>query len=75
MSDIGPKAGVDVPVVIHAGGLGTRLREDAVMRPSRLSKLEVITEDLMGLSADPDLRMQLDLAALMTAGVHMGRLR
>jgi len=33
VSDTGPRAGVDVPVVILAGGLGTRLREETVVRP------------------------------------------
>ncbi len=33
MSDAKSKADVDVPVVILAGGLGTRLREETVVRP------------------------------------------
>ena len=33
MSDCKSKAGVDVPVVILAGGLGSRLREETVVRP------------------------------------------
>jgi glucose-1-phosphate cytidylyltransferase len=33
VSDIGPKTDVDVPVIILAGGLGTRLREETVVRP------------------------------------------
>jgi hypothetical protein len=33
VSDMRKKAGVDMPVVILAGGLGTRLREETVVRP------------------------------------------
>jgi glucose-1-phosphate cytidylyltransferase len=33
VNDCNSKAGVDVPVVILAGGLGTRLREETVVRP------------------------------------------
>ena len=37
MSDIGPKIAVDVPVVILAGGLGTRLREETAFRPKPMA--------------------------------------
>ena len=33
MSNTEPSPGIDVPVVILAGGLGTRLREETVVRP------------------------------------------
>ncbi len=33
MSNSTSKAGLDVPVVILAGGLGTRLREETMVRP------------------------------------------
>ena len=67
MSDIGPKVGVEVPVVILAGGLGTRLPEETVVRPKRWSRSEDITERLLRLSADPDLRIQAGMAACRRA--------
>lgn len=63
MSDIGPKAAVDVPIVILAGGLGTRLSEEMVVRPGRWSKSEATSDCQLSMSADPDLPTQLGVEA------------